>query len=135
MSRVTYQSGSSIGPFNPASGQRVKRSHAERTFRHVYRLDGSVAATEQRETLIMETDGPDGSLCDARRIARLPTTALGRFWYALKHCALVLFDCAAIVIGSLLAYALAYACTSSVLWGFAGVGLFLLYCTYLRLNA
>lgn len=136
MIRTVFRKENGVGgAFNPAAGQRIKRSHAERTFRQILRLDGSVAATEEREVLTLDTDGEAYGLVEGRRRrldAELRSTALGRVWYVVRSFGLALLDCFAVFVGCILSYALATAFTSDPLWHWGAVAGFLTYCAWLR---
>jgi hypothetical protein len=136
MTRTVYRTENGVGgAFNPAAGQNVRRAHKERTFRQLFRLDGSVAATEEREVLTLDTDGEAYGLVEGRRrrlAAELQSTALGRIWYIVRGFGLALFDCLSILVGCVLAYALASAFTTDPLWHWGAVAAFLAYCAWLR---
>jgi hypothetical protein len=128
----------SFGPFDPTVGQHVNKAHRERTFRHAYRLDGSLAGTEERDSLLLETDGPAYGLMEGKRrraqAARLDAGGSG-FWYTVRSFGVMLADWVIIFVGSALAYSVAHDVTGSGLLGLGAVLGFLVYCAWLRTNA
>ncbi len=132
MGRITYQSddrGSLMrGPYNPAAGQRVTRSHAERTFRQILRLDGSVAATEERQTLTLDTDGPVGPLMTARQLDRL-ASPLWRVLYLIRDAVHYFIGALFLTVGSALVLSITNDLTHSIGWSLIAVFLFWMVCS------
>jgi hypothetical protein len=89
------------GPFNPLAGVVIKRAHGERTFRRAYRQDGSLAGTEERSTLTLDTDGSTGPMFTATELQRLASPAW-QFLYRLRQAFYILIGTAFLTIGSAL---------------------------------
>ena len=111
--RLDDQGHAAAGPFNPLAGVSVKRAHAERTRRTLFRTDGSIAGTEDRETLTLDTDGSRGPLYTARQLERMA----GRGWGVLYWIRQLLYAAiwvAFITIGSALVLSITQDLTHSV---------------------
>lgn len=132
MARITYHSddrGSLVrGPFNPAAGQRITRSHAERTFRQILRHDGTVAATEERQTLTLDTDGPAGRLMTARQLERL-ASPLWRVLYLVRDAFHWFVGALFLTVGSALVLSITNDLTHSIRWSLIAVFLFWMVCS------
>ena len=116
MSRIVYHPDDhgrvTSGPFNPLAGVSVKRAHVERTRRTLYRSDGSVAGTEDRQTLTLDTDGSRGPLYTALQLERMA----GRSWgllYWLRQIFLAAIWVAFITIGSAIVLSISHDLTHS----------------------
>jgi len=117
MARIVYhpdsQGNITSGPYNPLAGHRIKRAHGERTNPQVLRHDGSVAATEQRETLTLDTDSSSGPLMTGRQMRRLDSP-VWRLLYWLRDLFYALIGMGFIDIGSAFSLSLTYDVSHSV---------------------
>jgi hypothetical protein len=138
MSRVMFQSqdGAAFqtGPFDPTVGRTVNRTHRERTFRSLYRTDGSLAGTEQRDALTLDVSPTVGRLRSAREIQAQSTT-WGRWCASVRAFAMALFGCVSLLLGSILAYSMMWSISSSVGYSLAALLVFVCYFAYLGTNA
>ena len=112
MSRVVYHRGNvPSGPFNPLAGVNVRRAHAERTRRTLFRSDGSIAGTEDRETLTLDTDA-SGPMLTGAQMHRLDSP-LWRLLYLVRQLFYALVGTAFLTIGSALSLSITYDITHS----------------------
>jgi len=112
VSRVVYHRGNvPSGPFNPLAGVNVRRAHAERTRRTLFRSDGSIAGTEDRETLTLDTDA-SGPMLTGKQMRRLDSPAW-RLLYLVRQAFHVLIGTAFLTIGSALVLSITYDITHS----------------------
>ena len=111
--RLDDQRHPAVGPFNPLAGVCIRRAHAERTRRTLYRSDGSVAGTEDRQTLTLDTDGSRGPLYTARQLERMAGRGSGLLHW-LQQLLYAAIWVAFITIGSALVLSIAQDLTHSI---------------------
>ncbi|CAN5440987.1 hypothetical protein BH09GEM1_BH09GEM1_07270 [soil metagenome] len=101
------------GPYNQLAGVRIKRGQAERILRTLYRSDGSIAGTEDRQTLVIDTDGSSGPMMTGSQADRL-ASPLWRLLYSIRQLFYVLLGTGFLTIGSALVLSITQDLTHSV---------------------
>lgn len=124
----------STSKFQPNVGKGIASSFAERTFRRLYRTDGSIAADEHRETLTLNHSDQGGWGIGDRRQLRASFSATGRAWMGFKHFCATLLGIAMVVGGTMLAWEISRELWNSYLLAYASVLCFWVYAAYLAIR-